>query len=87
MSEIFPTQARGLCTSLATIANWMALFIVTKTYNIMQTSMTIQERIGSLENAPFLVFVFVYMAMPETIGKTLKEIEAIFSKRLNDLPQ
>ena len=87
MSEIFPTQARGLCTSLATIANWVALFIVTKTYNIMQTSMTIQGTYWFFGGCSILGFVFVYMAMPETKGKTLKEIEAIFSKRVNDLPQ
>ena len=87
MSEIFPTQARGPCTSLATIADWMALFIVSKTYNIMQTSMTIQGTYWFFGGCSILGFVFVYMAMPETKGKTLKEIEATFSKRVNDLPR
>ena len=82
MSEIFPPRARGSCSSLASFANWMAAFIVTKTYNTMLTSMSIQGTYWFFGGCSILGFVFVYMVMPETKGKTLKEIEAIFDKSL-----
>ena len=81
MSEIFPPRARGPCSSLATFANWLAVFIVTKTYNTMQTSMSIQGTYWFFGGCSILGFIFVYMVMPETKGKTLKQIEAIFDKR------
>ena len=81
MSEIFPPRARGPCSCLATIANWLAVFIVTKTYNTMQTSMSIQGTYWFFGGCSILGFIFVYMVMPETKGKTLTEIEAIFDKR------
>ena len=81
MSEIFPPRARGPCSSLATFANWLAVFIVTKTYNTMQTSMSIQGTYWFFGGCSILGFIFVYMVVPETKGKTLTEIEAIFDKR------
>ena len=62
MSEIFPPRARGPCSSLATIANWLAVFIVTKTYNTMQTSMSIQGTYCSSGDAPCLgSFLFTWL--------------------------
>ena len=33
MSEIFPTRARGLGSSLCVLTNWSSAFIVTKTFH------------------------------------------------------
>ena len=47
----------------------------------MQTSMSIQGTYWFFWGSSILGFIFVYMVMPETKGKTLTEIEAIFDKR------
>ena len=80
MSEIFPLRARGPASSMATMANWLLAFIVTKTYDSMQLSLTIQGTYWFFGGCAFLGFVFVYILMPETKGKTLEEIEALFEK-------
>ena len=80
MSEIFPLRARGPASSMATMANWLVSFIVTKTYDSMQSSLTIAGTFWFFGGCAFLGFVFVYILMPETKGKTLEEIEAFFEK-------
>ena len=80
MSEIFPLRARGQASSVATMVNWLASFIVTKTYDSMQSSLTIAGTFWFFGGCAFLGFVFVYILMPETKGKTLEEIEALFEK-------
>lgn len=80
MSEIFPLRARGPASSFATMANWTLAFVVTKTYDSMVKAVTIQGAYWFYAGSCFLGFIFVYLLMPETKGKTLEEIEAIFDK-------
>ena len=46
----------------------------------MQSSLTIAGTFWFFGGCAFLGFVFVYILMPETKGKTLEEIEAFFEK-------
>ena len=80
MSEIFPLRARGPASSLATLSNWLFAFIVTKTFDSLQESLTAQGAYWFFGGWCFLGFVFVFFLMPETKGKTLEEIEAMFDK-------
>ena len=80
MSEIFPLRARGPASSFATLANWTMAFIVTNTFKSMVATLTNQRVYWFYAGLCFLAFLFVYLLMPETKGKTLEEIEAMFDK-------
>ena len=80
MSEIFPLKARGPASSLATLSNWLLSFVVTKTYSSLALKLTIQGTFWFYSGCSLLGFVFVFFVMPETKGKTLEEIEAMFNK-------
>ena len=80
MSEIFPLRARGPASSFATLVNWTLAFVVTKTYDSMADTLSIQGVYWFYAGCCFLGFIFVYLLMPETKGKTLEEIEALFDK-------
>ena len=81
MSEIFPLRARGPASSFATLANWTLAFVVTKTYDSMADTLSIQGVYWFYAGCCFVGFIFVYVLMPETKGKTLEEIEALFDKK------
>lgn len=76
ISEIFPIRMRGLAMSVATLTLWIAVYLVTQFFPIMI------EEIGSYWTfwifgmMATLAFIFVWLNVPETKGKTLEEIEA-----------
>ena len=77
MSEIFSLRGHGPASSLATMANWLFVFIVTKTYDSMQDTLTTQGTYWFFAGGSFLGFIFVYILIPETKGE---EVEALFDK-------
>lgn len=83
MSELFPMRARGPAVCLTAMANWLFIFIVTKLYDPMQSSISIQGTFWFYGGCMFLAFVFVYKLVPETKGKTLEEIESLFKPHKN----
>ncbi len=81
LSEIFPTRIRGRAMGVATVFLWLANYLVTQTFTMMDESPRLVER---FHNAfPFWLYgvfcvallVFVGKFVPETKGKTLEEIE------------
>ncbi|WP_344977112.1 sugar porter family MFS transporter [Compostibacter hankyongensis] len=80
LSEIFPNRIRGLAMSVATLALWLADFIVTYTFPVMQA------RAGNaLTFSAYAVFcgaalIYVLVKIPETRGKSLEEMETLFLK-------
>ena len=75
ISEIFPLAVRGRASSVATMANWVANFVVAVSY------LSIISAIG--ETATFSVYavitvlslVYVVKAVPETKNRSLADIE------------
>lgn len=81
LSEIFPTQIRGRAIGIATVCLWLADFVVTQTFPMMDKN---EWLVAVFRRAfPFLVYavfcvvsvLFVWRFVPETKGKTLEEIE------------
>jgi sugar porter (SP) family MFS transporter len=81
LSEIFPTRIRGRAMAIATVCLWLADFVVTQTFPMMDESAWLVEVFHRA--FPFLVYaffcvasvLFVWRYVPETKGKTLEEIE------------
>jgi sugar porter (SP) family MFS transporter len=75
ISEIFPNRIRGAAMSVAVTSLWIACFILTYTFPILNT------RLGSAGTfwlyAAICVggFTFILLKLPETKGKSLEEIE------------
>jgi sugar porter (SP) family MFS transporter len=81
LSEIFPTRVRGRAMAIATVCLWIANFVVSQTFPIMDENSWL---VGHFNHAfPFWLyalfslglFYFVGRYVPETKGKTLEEIE------------
>ncbi|XP_035219475.1 solute carrier family 2, facilitated glucose transporter member 1-like isoform X1 [Stegodyphus dumicola] len=80
VAELFGQGARPIATSIAVAVNWMANFIVSLSF------LPITEMIGEYT---FLIFtallamfwLFTYNKVPETKGRTVEEIAAIFREK------
>ena len=81
LSEIFPTQIRGRAMAIATVCLWIANYIISQTFPMMDANPWLIERFHRafpfwLYGAFCLVLLLVVRALvPETKGKTLEEIE------------
>ncbi|CAF1911432.1 hypothetical protein BRARA_B02151 [Brassica rapa] len=77
MSEILPVNIKGLAGSIATLANWFFSWLITMTANLL---------LAWSSGATFTIYgvvcaftvVFVTLWVPETKGKTLEELQALF---------
>lgn len=82
LSEIFPNRIRGSAMSLATLTLWIANFIVNGSFPIMRAHFGLPVTFGIYVPLFFLYFLFVYVRIPETKGKSLEEIEHILTGKL-----
>lgn len=81
LSEIFPTKIRGRAMAIATGALWLANSLVSWTFPMMDRNPWLVDNFR--HGFPFWVYggfcvvlvVFMVVAVPETKGKTLEEIE------------
>ena len=81
LSEIFPTKIRGRAMAIATLCLWVANFVVSQTFPIMDKNEWLIEKFN--HGFPFFIYaafcavlaVFMIAVVPETKGKTLEEIE------------
>ena len=92
LSEIFPNKIRSAAMSVAVAAQWLANYFVSQTFPIVVESDANKLQIdgGVWNNAlPYFIFsgfiviiiLFVWKYIPETKGKTLEEMEALFEKK------
>jgi len=80
LSEIFPTRVRGRAMSVATLCLWAACYLVSQTFPLL---------LMRLAGAVFFfyaamcaaAFAFTWLVVPETKGRSLEEIEALWLSR------
>ena len=73
ISEIFPNQSRARASAISTSANWMANFLVSLSFPVLQAAMG--PSLWFLYAAMGLgAIMFVIGYVPETKGKSLEEI-------------
>jgi len=80
LSEIFPNRIRGAAMALATFALWMACFVLTYTFPLLNQSLGAAGTFWVYSGICLLGFLFILLKLPETKGKSLEEIEKILTK-------
>ncbi len=75
IAEIFPTRVRGAAMSIAIVFLWAADFVVSLTFPVMADKLSEAYTFWIYAVVCAASFVFILLALPETKGKTLEEIE------------
>jgi len=75
ISEIFPNRIRGAAMSVAVTALWIACFILTYTFPILNTRLGPAGTFWLYAGICVVGFLFILLRLPETKGKTLEQIE------------
>lgn len=78
MAELFPTNVRGQAMSVANVALWVASFALTFTFLSLARAITITGAFCLYSFLCVLTFLLVWRMVPETKGKSLEEIEALW---------
>lgn len=79
ISEIYPNAIRGTAVSVATLALWVANFIVSYTFPFMLARLDGGYTFLIYAAINLLGFVFVTAFVPETKGKSLEELETLLA--------
>ena len=75
ISEIFPNRIRGAAMSLAVAALWIACFVLTYTFPILNARLGAAGTFWLYAAFCAVGWVFIFCRLPETKGQTLEQIE------------
>jgi sugar porter (SP) family MFS transporter len=75
LSEIFPNSIRGAAMAVATTALWIACFVLTYTFPILNKMLHASGTFWLYAFICFSGFFYILKNLPETKGKSLEEIE------------
>jgi len=75
IAEMFPNRVRGAAVSVAVSALWIACFILTFAFPLLQRSAGIAATFWIYAAVCFAGFVFVRAKVPEMKGRSLEQIE------------
>ena len=76
ISEIFPNRIRGAAMSVAVMALWIACFILTYTFPILNKALGAHGTFWLYAGICVCGFLFVLRRLPETKGRSLEQIES-----------
>ncbi|SHG55849.1 sugar porter family MFS transporter [Pedobacter caeni] len=79
ISEIFPNHVRGAASSIAVLCLWAAYFILTFTFPVLAKWIGMHNTFYLYSGICMLGFLFIKAKVRETNGKTLEELESVFS--------
>lgn len=79
MSEIFPNNIRGAAMAIATTSLWIACFVLTYTFPILNKLLNASGTFWLYALICLSGFLFILKKLPETKGKSLEEIEKKFT--------
>ncbi|AUP80593.1 sugar porter family MFS transporter [Flavivirga eckloniae] len=77
-SEIFPNKIRGAAMSLTVTALWIACFLLTYSFPILNDALGPFGTFWLYGGICVVCFLFVKFKIPETKNKTLEELEEMF---------
>lgn len=75
ISEIFPTRIRALAMGISTFSLWIACFLLTYTFPILNAKLGSYGTFWLYGGICLAGFLFIKSQLPETKGKSLEEIE------------
>jgi len=75
LSEIFPNHLRGAAMAVATTSLWIACFVLTYTFPLLNKLLKASGTFWLYAAICFAGFLFILKKLPETKGKSLEEIE------------
>jgi SP family arabinose:H+ symporter-like MFS transporter len=75
ISEIFPNRIRGKAMSVAITSLWIASFLLTYTFPLLNQGLGPARTFWIYAAICFAGFFYIFWRLPETKGKTLEEIE------------
>lgn len=81
MGEMLPARYRAMLGPMSSSFNLMCTFTVVRSFPVMQVSMTKHGVFWFFMCCTLASIVFVFFLLPETNGKTLEDIEKLFSKK------
>jgi sugar porter (SP) family MFS transporter len=76
ISEIFPNRIRGTAISIAVSSLWIACFVLTYTFPILEGKIGPGNTFWIYAGICGAGFVFIRLLVPETKGKSLEQIES-----------
>ncbi len=80
MSELLPNKVRGLAAGICTLINWSFATIITLAFSSYKGLVTAKFAWGTFTIFLVLSFIFVFLFMPETKGKSLEQIQMNFER-------
>ncbi len=80
LSEIFPVRVRGTAMAISTFALWVACFLLTYTFPILNEAVGASGTFWLYSLVCLGGFLFIRAKLPETKGKTLEELEKELTK-------
>lgn len=80
IAEIFPNRVRGWAMSGSIFVLWISVFVVSQFFPVLLKSIGSAYTFWIFMLMSVFAFLFIWKAIPETKGKTLEEMEALFSK-------
>lgn len=80
LSEIFPVRIRGMAMALSTFFLWVACFLLTYTFPILNETVGASGTFWLYGIICLAGFLFIRAKLPETKGKTLEELEKELTK-------
>ena len=84
ISEIFPNRIRGKATAIAAMMLWAADYLVSQTFPPLLSSAGPASTFWIYGSMALIALLFTWRVVPETKGKSLEEIESLWSSTDGD---
>ncbi|WP_058304236.1 sugar porter family MFS transporter [Gorillibacterium timonense] len=84
LAEIFPNRIRGLATAVCTMALWAMDFVVSQSFPSLISTAGPAVTFWMFAATSLFTFLFTLGVVPETKGKSLEEIEAMWETHRQD---
>jgi MFS family permease len=81
IAEIFPNRIRGAAMSVAVASLWVACFLLTYTFPILNAKLGPAGTFWLYAGICVAGFLFILARLPETKGKSLEQIEREWAGR------